>query len=77
MRVHPVIHPQYLMFAERKADGQFKTGVEKGSGLRELIEGAAGDIGSFDTDNGYGVEEIVAYRKVGVPPDEALEYLIR
>jgi hypothetical protein len=77
IRVHPVIHPQYLMLAERKSDGQFKTGVEKGSGLRELIEGAMGDTGSFDTANGYGVEEIVAHRKVGIPPDEVLEYLIR
>ena len=77
IRVHPVIHPQYLKLADRKPDGQFKTGVEKGSGLRELIEGATGDSGCFDTANGYGVDEIVAHRKVGAPPDEELEYLVR
>ena len=77
VRVHPVIHPQYLRLAERKSNGQFVTGVEKGSGLRELIEGAAGQVGCFDTADGYGVDEIVAHRKVGVPPDERLEYLVR
>lgn len=77
IRVHPVIHPQYLKLSDRKPDGQFKTGVEKGSGLRELIEGATGDSGCFDTANGYGVDEIVAHRKVGAPPDEELEYLVR
>ena len=77
IRVHPVIHPQYLKLADRKPDGQFKTGIEKGSGLRELIEGATGESGCFDTANGYGVDEIVAHRKVGAPPDEQLEYLVR